>query len=170
MNRRIARLIVVAALAGCLLSGPPALADGGFLAASCPVQTFPVPPVLYERPVVYVHGWTAAATDGDAGGITNLLEAKLGDGYGVLPFDYGWANAEWAADAKIRTCLADYIHRASLSFQSGGGDGRVLGAAHSMGGIGLRAAASVLVREGEGGSLAGIVTLGAWVSNQGAGF
>lgn len=160
---------IVAAIVGAVLFGvatavagaAPALADER--PSVCPTQPISITSKLTERPVIYVHGWlgkadkaSAAAADGPV----QLLQKRLGAGYRVLAFDYSWANQEWGATKKTRECLTSYMREASLAFQASGGDGRILAVGHSMGGIAIRAASTLL--EGVAGGnnmLAGVVTL-----------
>lgn len=149
---------IFAASLALLLSGmSPAAADDAST-AGCPPQPDPVPGNLSERPVIYVHGWLGAAQPN--AGPAELLTGKLGPGYHVLSFNYSWANQEWGASEKTRTCLAEYISKASSAYKASGADGRVLAVGHSMGGIVIRSAAAVLADNGEASSLAGVVTLG----------
>lgn len=157
---------LVAAILGALLLmaglAAPSSANGGSI--NCPTQPNLSGVKMPERPVVYVHGWLGRADKADPSeksDAVNMLQRKLGNGYKVLAFDYSWANQEWGASQRTRQCLASYIREASAAFSATGGDGRVLAVGHSMGGIAIRAASSVL--PGSPASkdiLAGVVTLG----------
>ncbi len=121
--------------------------------------TLPSPQqTIEQQPVVLVHGWTANASSME--GLAAALKTAGFDGY-FFCFDYAPRATHWPSDPLIHQKLADALVSISGAFKRGGGDGRVLAAGHSMGGVALRYAsrdtsAGVAVSS----VLAGVVTFG----------
>lgn len=124
----------------------------------CSAASEPVPASITGRPVVYVHGWLSGA--GSSKAAVGLLKEQLGDGFEVFAFDYSDLHSAWPVGTWTSECLAEYIQALASVHAQSGGEGGVLAAGHSMGGIALRAAAQVLEAGGRSSVLAGIVTLG----------
>ena len=115
------------------------------------------------RPIIVIHGWNSSA--GKMLSWANVLQKGLtvrGANVQTVRFDYSAARDAWPDNDMIRSCLAQYIIQASRAFTAGGGDGKVILIAHSMGGIAARFA-SVLSWDGVNVAdrLAGIVTVSA---------
>lgn len=114
--------------------------------------------VLTQRPVILVHGWisNAAAMEGLADLISKGVQP-----YFLYCFDYASLTSKWPQDPSIHQQLANEIVALSKAYKRGGGDGMVLAAGHSMGGIAIRYASQDSfdgVKVGD--VLAGVVTLG----------
>lgn len=135
-----------------LLAGLTSVPAPAAIADDCSRQSDPIPSALPGTPVVYVHGWlgsNAGSSDAQA-----KLIKSLGGAFPVLGFDYGPSDTTWAADPSISGCLAGYIEKAAAASKAGGGSGKVVAVAHSMGGIGVRAASANTP------DLEGLVTIG----------
>lgn len=86
-----------------------------------------------QRPVIFVHGWTAKG--GDMKKAADALYSRTGKRIKPFLFDYGSQSTTWAADNLVSGCLATYIKEVSAAFQRAGGDSRVILVGHSMGGL-----------------------------------
>jgi pimeloyl-ACP methyl ester carboxylesterase len=150
------RAMIVAGLAIGAVGGvtvqaglPPAVA------ASCSTASTPssVRPMAGSRPVIFVHGWTS-----NSEALRNTgakLTAQTGNRIATYYFDYAPNATTWAAADVIAGCLASYITDVSRTYQSAGGDGKVLVVAHSMGGLATLYAS---VKSDAGKLLGGVVT------------
>ena len=147
------RLLALVLLLGGLVV-PPAAAAGD---KACHTQ---LPTSVTQRPVVLVHGWnsSAAAMEGLAAA---LRAGQPKGGYFFYCFDYASRATHWPKEMEIHQALADAIVSLSRAYRKAGGDGHVLAAGHSMGGIALRYASQDTaqgVRVAD--VLAGVVTFG----------
>jgi Putative serine esterase (DUF676) len=129
--------LLIAATAG---TGSPARAAAGPV---CPRSlSGSTPPAdgqsAAARPVILVHGWTGEPLTGTAA----ALQATLGASISTFTFSYSKWAADWPTNANIAPCLAQYVAQVSSAYASAGGDGRVILAAHSMGGLAIRYASS----------------------------
>jgi pimeloyl-ACP methyl ester carboxylesterase len=112
------------------------------------------------RPVVLVHGWNSSASAME--GLAKAIDdSSAKPAYYLFCFDYSDRATHWPQGKETHQKLADAIVRLSEAFRRGGGDGRVLAAGHSMGGIAIRYAS----RDTSHGMavanvLAGVVTFG----------
>jgi pimeloyl-ACP methyl ester carboxylesterase len=94
-----------------------------------------------RTPVLLVHGWS--------GEVKNLgtLADSLSDTPGILVerFNYKNANDQWVNHQAIGPALAKRIACLSDASLKGGGDGKVIVVAHSMGGLAARFAADQII-------------------------
>lgn len=128
-------------------------------AAQEPTCHTTLPQTLTLRPVVLVHGWNSSIANEESLG--KAVEGQARGRYWMYCFDYSALSSHWPLDENIHQALANDIVGLSRAYLRGGGDGKVLAAAHSMGGIALRFAANDAVGSIEVGDvLAGVVTLG----------
>jgi pimeloyl-ACP methyl ester carboxylesterase len=104
-----------------------------------------------RRPVVLVHGWTA---DGSAmKGAGEALKKRTANRIQPFSFDYGPHSTTWAGDPVVAGCLARYISRVSAAWVAAGGDGKIILAGHSMGGL-----AALYAAPDTGGLIGGLIT------------
>lgn len=150
-----------AAIASIVLIASVALPVSSAVAAdpTCPQQPNKIPSALSTVPVIYVHGWLGSA-EGSAKAVNQLEDALGRNKYSVYAFDYSWANTTWGAESAVAGCLAAYINQAADASRNGGGPGKAIAVAHSMGGVAVRAASGLLTEQHSESALAGLVTLG----------
>ena len=151
-----ASLTAAIVLAAAALAGSTPGAAAGASGATCSQR---VPATVARRPVVFVHGWNSSAAGME--GVSAAVNRAAPGVYFTFCFDYANLSARWPSTPGIHQKLADAIVALSAAYKRGGGDGRVLAAGHSMGGIALRFASA----DSSGGVavasvLAGVVTLG----------
>ncbi|HEY2795978.1 MAG TPA: alpha/beta hydrolase, partial [Micromonosporaceae bacterium] len=132
---------VAIVIAGLLIAPAPVTA-AATQGPPCPAPGPPAPVTKHvtatSRPVVLVHGWTGQPLDSTA----TKLSAKLGSAITTFTFNYSKWASDWASDAHIAACLADYVNLISTAYRHVGGDGKVILVAHSMGGLAIRYASS----------------------------
>lgn len=104
--------------------------------------------------VVLVHGWRDSAV-----GMTPMkmaLQARLGEQFEVVAFDYSGRNREWPSGVAA-DCLASYLTEAGDAPGHASTPRRVFVVAHSLGGILARFAS---VKKREPAAFSGLVTVG----------
>lgn len=87
-------------------------------------------------PLLFVHGFIKSAKDWDV-----AVKRFCSDKVYATTFDYSKANTKWVTDPAIGPALATTILALATASQKDGGPGKVLIAAHSMGGLAVRCAA-----------------------------
>ncbi len=108
-------------------------------------------PIGARLPVLFVHGFNASAKAWSPGTLSEFCTART---YSTT-FDYGpWSN-EWVTDSHIGPALAGKILDLANASKAGGGPGKVLVVAHSMGGLAVRCAADGRCNGDVGGAPAG---------------
>jgi len=93
-----------------------------------------------RQPVVLVHGYNSGPDTWSAS--TRATIAHAGTGTCVAVFDYASFSTRWVTDPHIGPALAGEIETLARASRSGGGTGRVIVLAHSMGGLAARCAAA----------------------------
>ena len=168
-RRVIALLATAMVLAASTLTAPNASAQTG---PFCPGQSGhntkvtardfrPDSSGTLPRPVVLVHGWDSSYTSMQDLGTLLGSSTKLTSPVQPYLFDYGSSSSHWAAIPAIASCLADYLNSVSSAYRNAGGDGKVIGVGHSMGGLALRFATSATyaAHPVPASELAGVVTI-----------
>ena len=87
-------------------------------------------------PLLFVHGFIKSAKDWDI-----AVKRFCSDKVYATTFDYSKVNSNWVTDPAIGPALATSILALADASQKDGGPGKVLIAAHSMGGLAVRCAA-----------------------------
>jgi pimeloyl-ACP methyl ester carboxylesterase len=129
-------LVVAATLAGLLLVGvQPASAEA---AVTCTSN------IGTKVPVLMVHGFNSNPGMWNEGGEASMRSAlEKDEGVKVVDsFDYKETHFNWVTDSAIGPKLAKTIDCLAQSSRKGGGAGKVIVVAHSMGGLATRYAAS----------------------------
>lgn len=112
-------------------------------------------------PVLLVHGFNSGPeTWSDAS--RNQLH-RAGSGVCIDVFDYAFRSTTWVSDDAIGPALATRISQLATASERGGGAGRVVIVAHSMGGLATRCAADIDCNGGRAdvaSRIAELVTLG----------
>lgn len=98
-------------------------------------------------PVLLVHGFNSNPRMWSEGGASSMSSAlrKLDGIKIVAPFDYESSHFDWVTSSNIGPKLATTIDCLSQASRKGGGSGKVIVVAHSMGGLATRDAASRIV-------------------------
>jgi pimeloyl-ACP methyl ester carboxylesterase len=124
-----------------------------------------------RTPVILIHGFDGNpsiwGSDSDPGSM--FYTADMIRGTWTTAFDYSQFSKEWVTNPQIGPRLRDYVECVAKASQAGGGPGKVIIVAHSMGGLATRWAAN----NGARNDIALVVTLGtpntgAFLANAGA--
>lgn len=99
-----------------------------------------------RQPVLLVHGFNSGPDTWQDASRNQL--ARAGTATCIDVFDYADQSTNWVTDAKIGPALAIRISTLAAAFKAGGGSGKVIIVAHSMGGLATRCAASELCNGG----------------------
>lgn len=154
--RRLMAGIVSGFIAAPLLTAAPARAAD---ATDCHTTLPEAGQSVAVRPAVLVHGWNSNASA--MGGLAKAIESSAAKKYYLFCFDYSDRATHWPQGKETHQKLADTIVSLSAAYRRGGGDGRVLAAGHSMGGIAIRFASRDTSQGVAVASvLAGVVTFG----------
>lgn len=94
-----------------------------------------------RTPIVLVHGFNTQAEKTWEDDTRTLLAAPR-DRFCTTAFEYGPASTSWVRDRRISGALATRVLTLARASKDGGGSGRVIVVAHSMGGLAIRCAAS----------------------------
>lgn len=93
-----------------------------------------------RTPIVLVHGYNANEGSWSAG--TRELLAAPRERFCTTAFDYGPASTFWVTNKQISAALSTRVLALANASRRGGGAGKVVVVAHSMGGLAIRCAAS----------------------------
>ena len=113
-----------------------------------------------RTPVILVHGFmpgSPANWGSDSDTASMFFKIDMTRGTWVSAFDYSPTNGEWVDNNANGPALAAYIHAVAQASKAGGGNGKVIIVAHSMGGLLTRYAATT---GGEAGDIGMVITLG----------
>jgi pimeloyl-ACP methyl ester carboxylesterase len=107
----------------------------------------PLPKEIRQKTaVIFVHGWMPGnpsnwGSDSQPGSMYATIDWLHGTW--VSAFDWSPTNGEWAGNPSNGPALARYIHDVAQASKAGGGNGKVIIVAHSMGGLLTRYAANM---------------------------
>ena len=125
----------------------------------------PLPKEIRQRTaVIFVHGWMPGnpsnwGSDSQPGSMYATIDWLHGTW--VSAFDWSPTNGEWAGNPSNGPALAQYIHDVAQASKAGGGNGKVIIVAHSMGGLLTRYAANVwLGKDHVADDIGMVITLG----------
>jgi pimeloyl-ACP methyl ester carboxylesterase len=114
--------------------------------------TVNIPPtkdqIKARTPVILVHGWMPGSPKdwgSDSDTASMFFRIDMTHGTWVSAFDYKPTNTEWASNPSNGPALAAYIRAVAQASKDGGGNGKVIIVAHSMGGLLARYAASMTI-------------------------
>lgn len=93
-----------------------------------------------RQPVLLVHGYNSGPQTWNA--TTQAYLAKAGSSTCIALFDYSNYSSLWVTDSHIGPALAKTIQSLAAASKAGGGSGKVIVVAHSMGGLATRCAAA----------------------------
>lgn len=116
-----------------------------------------------KTPVLMVHGQNGNPDVwSDSNVSMSSTVSRVKDTEVVTPFDYEDVHSEWVTNKEIGPKLAEYIDCLSQNSLKGGGKGKVIVVAHSMGSLATRYALSQTVNGRKVADAAGlVVTIGA---------
>ena len=146
---QLARLLVVLLIGGSLLVDPFSNGRRADAATSCG------PSFGAKAPVLFVHGLSDDAGVWATGSRPMMRTVRDETGAYVSAFDYSSVNEKWVTDAKIGPALSERIRCLARLSAEGGGPGKVIIVAHSMGGLATRIASSAASE-----SIALVITIG----------
>lgn len=162
VGRLLTTLVLAASgLVGGVAAAVPAGADDGVRYCSTSSET--------AQPVLLVHGFNSSAKTWGEAGRRQLSQA--GSNTCVAVFDYGYWSGNWVTDPHIGPALAREIDTLAAASKTGGGTGKVIVVAHSMGGLATRCAIAASCNGGISGVAGrvrelisfGTPNTGAWV-------
>ena len=108
-----------------------------------------------RQAVLLVHGFNSSASAWDASR-DSFANSKTC----VATFDYGANSTDWVTSPAIGKRLGATIHQLALASRAGGGTGKVIVVAHSMGGLATRCAVSSQCGGGSPSDLRELITFG----------
>jgi pimeloyl-ACP methyl ester carboxylesterase len=124
-------------------AGTPAAAGAPAASAQCNTTREP------RQPVILVHGFNSKPTTWNSS--TRAAIAAAGQSTCIDVFDYAAASTDWVRDKRIGPALATRIVTLGAASSAGGGTGKVIVVAHSMGGLATRCAAAASCNGGRTG-------------------
>jgi pimeloyl-ACP methyl ester carboxylesterase len=104
-------------------------------------------------PVIFIHGFESSPAIWDS----MFGEVYAMPGTWTSAFDYSGASTQWVTNSAIGPAFASYITCVAQASKAGGGPGKVIIIAHSMGGLATRWAAT---KGGAGQYIGTVITIG----------
>jgi pimeloyl-ACP methyl ester carboxylesterase len=102
-----------------------------------------------RQPVLLVHGFNSGPQTWQDASRNQL--ARAGSSTCIDVFDYAEQSSNWVTDLKTGPALATRIGTLAAASKAGGGSGKVIIVAHSMGGLATRCASSTICNGGQDG-------------------
>jgi hypothetical protein len=144
----------------------PGSQPGVRLLSATPAYNYvPLPKEIRQRTaVIFVHGWmpgqpSSWGSDSQPGSMFATIDWMHGTW--VSAFNWSPTNGEWVTNPGNGPALAQYIHHVAQASRKGGGNGKVIIVAHSMGGLLTRYAANVwLGKDHVADDIGMVITLG----------